>query len=142
MRGTTELSGASLDRSPGGCQVLARGFWQLLGCYCSGSGDPFFIIEGDTRHRGGGGEGSGGRNITWDLVFLFFYGFFRGLEWFHDVPDPSGIIFGPGITQNRGMASIFDQFSTFLDKSSPQFPNSFRKSRSHVASQAKVLPGK
>ena len=63
--------------------------------------------------------------------------FFRGLEWFHDVPDPSGIIFGPGIAGNDGLRVSFDQFSTVLDRSSPQFPNSFRKSRSHVSSQAK-----
>ena len=44
-----------------------------------------------------------------------FYGRFRGLEWFHDVPDPSGIIFGPGIIQNGGMRVSFDQLLTFLD---------------------------
>ena len=33
----------------------------------------------------------------------------------------------------------FDQFSTFLDKSGPRIPNSFRKSRPHTASQGKVL---
>ena len=57
------------------------------------------------------------------FVFLLLYGFFRDLEWSHDVPDLSAIIFGPGITQNRWMASIFDQFSTFLDKSGPPSPN-------------------
>ena len=47
------------------------------------------------------------------LVFLFFYGFFRGLEWSHDVPDPSAIIFGPRSTQTGGMRAHFDQFFIF-----------------------------
>ena len=36
----------------------------------------------------------------------------------------------------------FCLFSTILEKSSPQFPNSCRTSRSHMASQAKGLCGK
>ena len=54
----------------------------------------------------------GFRVFPW--IFIFFYWFFRGLEWSHDVPDPSGIIFGPGITQNGGMKLSFDQCWTFL----------------------------
>ena len=45
--------------------------------------------------------------------FLYFYGFFRSLECFHDVPDPPAIVFGPGITQNGGMRPHFDQFLIF-----------------------------
>ena len=74
--------------------------------------------------------------------FLFFHGAFKGPEWSHDVPGPPAINFAFRNAQNDGMRVSFDQFSTFLDKSSPQFPNSFRKSRSHMASQAKVLQGK
>ena len=44
--------------------------------------------------------------------------------------------------QNGGMALISDILSTLLDKSSPKIPNSFRKSKPHMASQAKVLKGK
>ena len=65
-----------------------------------------------------------------------------GMECFHDAPDPSGIIFGQRIIENGGMASISDKclsFSTILEKSGPQIPNSFRKSQPHTASQAKVL---
>ena len=42
----------------------------------------------------------------------------------------------------RHFRTNFCLFSTILEKSSPQFPNSFRKSRSHTASQAKPLQGK
>ena len=52
---------------------------------------------------------------------------FGCLEWFHDIADSSGIIVGRRITQNGGMASILDNFSTNSEKSSPQCPNSFRQ---------------
>ena len=37
------------------------------------------------------------------IGFLIFYGVFRGLEWFHDVPGPPGMDSGPGIPENGGM---------------------------------------
>ena len=37
------------------------------------------------------------------------------MECFHDVPDPSGIIFGQRITGNSGMRLSVDQFLTFLN---------------------------
>ena len=61
------------------------------------------------------------------LAFLCFYKIVKVLEWLHDVPDPSGIIFGQRITQNGGARLMFYQFSTFLDKSGPQNPNYFFK---------------
>ena len=39
---------------------------------------------------------------------------FGGSEMVPDVPDPPAIIFGPGITQNGGMASIFHNLLTFF----------------------------
>ena len=45
-----------------------------------------------------------------------FYGVFRGLEWFHDVPDPSGIDSGPGIPGNGGLRVRLCHFLGFLDQ--------------------------
>ena len=39
----------------------------------------------------------------------------------------------------RPFRTIFCLFSTILEKSGPQIPNSFRKSQPHTASQDKVL---
>ena len=52
--------------------------------------------------------------LTFPCIFIF-YGFFRGLEWSHDVPDPPAIVFGPGITQNGGTRADFDNFLSFFD---------------------------
>ena len=83
-------------------------------------------------------------NLLILLIFIFCEGF-RGLEWFHDVPDPPGIISGPGITSNRGMASISDQFLSFSDhfgKVESPNPQLLFQSQPHTASQAKPLCGK
>ena len=61
--------------------------------------------------------GLSGQTALWKMILYWssLYEVFRGLECFHDVPDPSGIISGPGIPENGGMASISDIFLSFFD---------------------------